>query len=188
MTHHAAFVRLALPAEAYDIAALQFAAMSDPGHPAHALVAQTSVDEIAAVWHQAITRPPLAECRVLVATDAGDVVGMVCVTPSPDEDAATTDGQIAEFLVSPPARGRGHGSRLVQAAVDTLRADGFDRVTWWLPTTHDDLRSWLVDLGFGPDGGHVEVGTEDGSLRVKLVRLHADISSTASDRPSGTHG
>jgi len=99
---------------------------------------------------------------------------MVAVGPSEDEDAEETDGQVLEFMVAETARSRGHGSRLVHAAVDTLRADRFTRATWWLPSTADDLRSWLQDMGWGPDGVHASADGPSGAL--KLVRLHTDIS------------
>lgn len=71
----------------------------------------------------------------------------------------------------------GAGSRLVNAAVDTLRADGFTRATWWVRTTDDVLRAFLSEAGWAPDGAHRETGTEDEQTRVKEVRLHTDISA-----------
>jgi GNAT superfamily N-acetyltransferase len=79
-------------------------------------------------------------------------------------------------MVSPPSRSHGHGSRLVQAAVDTMRADGFTHATWWLPSTADELRGWLQDMGWAPDGVHAAAEGPAGQL--KLVRLHTDISAT----------
>jgi GNAT superfamily N-acetyltransferase len=175
VTDHApGFVRLALPREAHDIASIQYELMADPAHPLHGLYGQADVDALAEVWHRSITRPPLASYRVLVATERDAVVGMVAVGPSEDEDAGTEDGQVVELMVAPSARSRGHGTRLVQAAVDTLRADGFTRATWWLPTTADEFRSWLQDMGWGPDGVHASAEGPAGSL--KLVRLHTDIA------------
>ena len=173
--HEPGFVRLALPREAYDIATIQYGLMADPAHPLHGLYAQADVDSLAEVWHRSITRPPLASYRVLVATEHQTIVGMVAVGPSEDEDAGADVGQVLELMVSPPARSHGHGSRLVQAAVDTLRADGFTQATWWLPSTSDDLRGWLQDMGWGPDGVHASA---EGPLStLKLVRLHTDISA-----------
>ncbi|MHB1008926.1 MAG: GNAT family N-acetyltransferase [Propionibacteriaceae bacterium] len=177
MTDHApGFVRLALPREAYGIASIQYDLMADPAHPLHGLYAQTDVDALAEVWHRSILRPPLASYRVLVATEHETVVGMVAVGPSEDEDAGAEDGQVIELMVRPPERSRGHGTRLVQAAVDTLRADGFTRATWWLPSTADELRAWLQDMGWAPDGIHASA--EGPAGRVKLVRLHTDISAS----------
>ena len=174
-SHEPGFVRLALPREAHDIATIQYQLMADPSHPLHALYEQADVDSLAQVWHRSITRPPLASYRVLVATEHDTVVGMVAVGPSEDEDAGAEDGQVVELMVSPLARRQGHGSRLVQAAVDTMRADGFTHATWWLPSTADDLRGWLQDMGWAPDGVHASAEGPPGAL--KLVRLHTDISA-----------
>ena len=47
-------------------------------------------------------------------------------------DASHT-AQIAPLLVEPRWGRRGHGSRLLAAAVDHARADGFTRLITWVP-------------------------------------------------------
>lgn len=166
-------VRLALPAEAVDIARIQRAAWA--ASPAlAAATASIAADEATRAWHEAIVRPPLAHQRVLVAIGRLGVAGFVVTGPSPDEDAEVTFGCLAEFVVDPTQRGEGHGSRLLQAAVETLRADGYEVATIWVPTTDDALRKFLVSAGFAPDGAHQELGLDD-EVRLKLVRLHTDI-------------
>ena len=130
----------------------------------------------AEAWESAIRRPPLAQFRVLVAVgNDGSVQGFAAVGPSPDPDAdPSVDGLIAEFLIDPAVRGRGQGSRLLNAAVETLVTDGFQRATWWLPSTADALRAFLTGSGWAPDGGHREVGTATG-LPLKEIRLHCSI-------------
>ena len=66
--------------------------------------------------------------------------------------------------------------RCASDAVDTMRADGFTHATWWLPSTADELRGWLQDMGWAPDGVHAAAEGPAGQL--KLVRLHTDISAT----------
>ncbi len=177
------FVRLALPAEAAAITAVQRAVLRDPTHPYHPLLAHLVPEEMTAVWRQAILAPPLASYRVLVATPLGPstgsepIVGMVAVGPSSDPDAEPTDGQVLDLLVHPAARRQGHGSRLVQAAVETLRMDGFTRATWWLTAGDDALRSFVQAMGWAPDGTHAEVDND--YLRLKQVRLHTDISQVS---------
>ena len=107
----------------------------------------------------------------------GTYTGNLCVHNN-DPDAGPEDGLVAELAVEPAARGRGHGTRLVQAAVDTLKADGFTRATWWVSSKDDALRGLLTSTGFAPDGAHQEVGDEDGG-HLKLVRLHALIDPEA---------
>lgn len=183
-------VRLAMPAEAAQIAELQRRAWAGD-ELQRRMLDEVDEQQMAELWHQAITRPPLAHFRVLVATegygqaeptdDNGTrqrtrVCGFAAIGPSDDPDADATDSLVAEFCVDPLLRGMGHEDRLMHAVVGTMQADGYQRATWWLNSTDDALRGWLVDSGWGPDGAHREVGTEDGVLRVKQVRMHTDIS------------
>lgn len=173
-------VRLALPAEAGALAQVQRRAwLADPSLAG--VLDALSLDEMREAWWAAITRPPLAEFRVLVALDPGSegpvVRGFAAIGPSEDEDADPTDALVAEFVVDPERRGQGHGSRLLNAVADTLRADRFTRATWWLRSTDDAMRTFLTESGWAPDGAHRESGTEDGSVHIKEIRLHSDITT-----------
>lgn len=179
-------VRLALPAEAAALAALQRRAWQQQGDTGAAALAVIDLAQMTEQWEAAITRPPLARCRVLVAVDADGPTGFATTLPSPDSDAEEgRDGHVGEFQIDPPAVRRGHGSRLLNACVDTLRTDGFARATWWLDSTDDLRRTFLQAAGWGPDGAHRELGTEDGSTRLRQVRLHSDIGP---DDPEPTAG
>ena len=158
-------VRLAMPSESVDLARIQRRAWSESGALA-AAVAGMGADEATRAWHDAIVRPPLAHFRVLVA-----VTG-----PSPDEDAEERVGAIGEFVVDPRERGRGHGSRLLNAAVDTLRTDGYEVATIWVQAADDALRAFLTACGWAADGAHQEVAVDDAGARLKLVRLHTRIA------------
>ena len=173
-------VRLALAAEAGAIASLQRRAWNERLAPAtaEALLREMDVDAMTAVWHRAIVGPPQARFRVLVAVEQQRVVGFAVTVPSQDPDAEPgRDGLVEEFVVDPPAQRRGHGSRLLNACVDTLRADGFQRATWWVSSVDDVLRGFLTEAGWAPDGGSREIGTEDEAIRLKQIRLHTDISA-----------
>ncbi|GAB3702834.1 GNAT family N-acetyltransferase [Mariniluteicoccus flavus] len=172
-------VRLALPREAADIAGLQRRSWADElGGVGGALLDNLALDEMVGAWHEAITRPPLAACRVLVCVEQDKVVGFATTLPSDDPDATPgQDGLISEFIIDPTARGRGHGSRLLNACVDTLRADGFSRAALWLRSTDDATREFVTSSGWATDGSHREIGTEDDGTRIKQVRLHSDISA-----------
>lgn len=172
-------VRLALPAEAAAIAALQRRSWSAaPGPQVTAVLDEVSLEEMTTAWHRAVTRPPLARCRVLVALSAagGAPVGFAATVPSDDADAGPADGAVDEFAVEPAARHRGHGSRLLHACVDTLRADGFTRARWWLNADDDEVRGFLLAAGWAADGAWREIGSPDGRLRLKQVRMHTDIA------------
>lgn len=166
--------RLALAGEAAAIAAVQrrsWQQLFAPDVAAHVL-ASVDLDTMTQSWQSAIVRPPLAQFRVLVATSANRVVGFTAVGPSDDPDAGPHDGLVAEFVIDPRAQRQGHGSRLLNAVADTLRADGFTRGTWWVRSTDDPLRRFLESAGWGADGSHQTVGTEDEAALVKMIRLH----------------
>lgn len=168
-------VRLALPAEAAQIAAVQRRAWGQtlPQDVAAAVLGSVDLAEMTQSWEHAIVRPPLAQLRVMVALHDNRVTGFAAIGPSDDPDAHPgRDALVAEFVVDPPAQRQGHGSRLLNAVADTLRADGFTRATWWVRSTDDALRRFVTSSGWDADGAHREVATSDGESRLKLVRLH----------------
>lgn len=169
-------VRLALPTEAEKVAGVQRQSWTEyAGALSDALLA-VSLADMTAAWERSIARPPDARCRVLVAINAGQIVGFATTQPCDDDDAEPTDGMIGEFAVSPVARRQGHGSRLLHACVDTLRADGFRTGRHWLMADDDARRQFLVDTGWAPDGAHRELGDEQSQVRIKQVRVHTDLS------------
>lgn len=131
----------------------------------------------AAAWRHAVTKPPSARHRVLVAIDVGTIIGFAATAPSEDDDAAPDDGEIVAFHVDPGALGHGHGSRLLAAAVDTLRADGFTRARHWVSVGDDPLRRFLESAGWGPDSAHrtIDLADDDASAPLRQVRLHTDL-------------
>lgn len=143
-----------------------------------AVLHELSADRFEEGWRASLVRPADARQRVLVALERADLRGFVATAPCEDDDADTVaDGQIAELVVDPAHRREGHGSRLVHAAVDTLRSDGFTRATVWVPTTADTVRAFLGDQGFAPDGAHRSLDLHgDGAVVVKHVRLHTDLT------------
>ncbi|MBA3529308.1 MAG: GNAT family N-acetyltransferase [Propionibacteriaceae bacterium] len=174
--------RLALPGEADSIAELQRRAWAArlPAPAAETLLADIGIESMAEAWRRAIVSPPRAQFRVLVATAERRVVGFASTIPSPDPDAdPEADGLIDEFAIDPPAQRRGHGSRLLHACVDTLRADGFSRATWWVASTDDVTRGFLLESGWAADGGWREIGTDDAVIRLRQIRMHTDIRPSA---------
>lgn len=134
-------------------------------------------EQFAAAWHQSLARPADARNRVLVALERNTVRGFAVTSPSADPDSdPIADGEIAELVVHPRHGRAGHGSRLLQASVDTLRADRFTRAVTWLNSTDDVRRSFLTGAGWAPDGAHRELDLRgDGVVLVKQVRLHTDL-------------
>ncbi|WP_350276959.1 GNAT family N-acetyltransferase [Kribbella sp. HUAS MG21] len=171
-------VRLALPAEANAIGEIQVAAWraSYAGLLPADVLADLDAAQFAAQWRAALIAPGEARNRVMVALAGRELVGFAAITPSDDPDAdQQRDALIAELAVRPEATRAGHGSRLLNAVVDTVRADGFSRVTVWVNSTDDVLRAFYTEAGWAPDGAHRELDLYgDESVRIKQIRLHTD--------------
>ncbi len=143
--------------------------------PAEAL--PTDAAAVAGQWRAMLGKPADARHRVLVALERNRVVGFVLTSPASDPDCdPVADGELAEVTLDPAERGKGHGSRLLQAAVDTLAADRFTRAVTWVNAGDDALRGFLGDAGWAPDSAHRELDLDGtGTTTVKQVRLHAAI-------------
>jgi ribosomal protein S18 acetylase RimI-like enzyme len=141
------------------------------------VLAALDVEEIADVWRTALSRPADARQRVLVALERNLVTGFVVTSPAADPDCdPLATGEMADLTVDPHKRAVGHGSRLLQAAADTLTADRFTRSVTWVPAADDELRAFLAAAGWGPDGAHRTLDlVGDGRTTVKQVRLHTSL-------------
>jgi GNAT superfamily N-acetyltransferase len=174
-------VRVAWSADAEAIARVQVRAWRHgyAGVLPEPVLESLDAEAFAAQWSEAIDRPADARNRVLVALDRATVVGFALTAAADDPDADPgADGQVAEFVVDPDRHRAGHGSRLVQACADTMRADRFTRATTWVASTDDALRGFLTEAGWAPDGAHRELDlTGDGSTLVRQVRLHTDLGT-----------
>jgi GNAT superfamily N-acetyltransferase len=129
-----------------------------------------------AVWRQSLEHPPTPRHRLLVACAGPQVVGYVALGPAEDEPGLPpgTTGMILDGGVHPEGRRDGHGSRLLNAAVDTLRAgaDDLEAVGTWVLADAGSTRAFLQTAGFEPDGAWRDrVVAEDGrtAREVRLV-------------------
>jgi GNAT superfamily N-acetyltransferase len=144
--------------------------------PAEAL--PRDIGAAAAAWQASLSRPPDARNRVLVALERNRVVGFAIIAPASDPDCdPMADGELMELTIAPDERGKGHGSRLLQAAVDTLQADRFTRAVLWAIAGDDALRAFLTEAGWAPDTAHRGLDFDGtGSTVVKQVRLHTSLA------------
>jgi GNAT superfamily N-acetyltransferase len=137
-----------------------------------------SVEAAAASWSAAITTPPSGSHHVLVALEQQWRVGFVAVGPADDLEPTDPDPQttlgVAVLLVEPRWGRRGHGSRLLAAAVDHARADGMTRAVMWIPEADTASRDFLISAGWSPDG--LARGLDTGAGELREIRLRTSLT------------
>jgi GNAT superfamily N-acetyltransferase len=147
--------------------------------PAEAIPSGPGAEEAAAAaWAESLQKPGDARNRVLVALERNRVVGFAITGPATDPDRdPVADAELRELTVDPDERGKGHGSRLLQAAADTMAADRFTHAVTWVVTGDDALRSFLTEAGWAADSAHRELDLDGtGTTRLKQVRLHTQLA------------
>jgi L-amino acid N-acyltransferase YncA len=90
--------------------------------------------------------------------------------PEPGEPDPGTTVALGPLLVEPRWGRRGHGSRLLAAAVDHARADGMTRAVAWVPEQDTASRALLTSAGWAEDG--LVRALDTGAGEVREVRLH----------------
>jgi GNAT superfamily N-acetyltransferase len=137
-----------------------------------------TLEAATAAWTEAVTAAPTPKHHVLVAQEQEWVVGFVALGPAEElEDAQPDDPDPAGTVAIGPVvvelrwGRRGHGSRLMAAAVDTARADGATHAVIWIPEGDTVTREFLISAGWAPDGLARELDTGAGLLRE--IRLQA---------------
>ena len=167
-----ASVRAARPADVAAVADLQIRTWQAAyAHivPARAL-ARLDESQAEAAWRDAVERPPSPRHRLLVALDSDRLVGMAAIGPARDDDRdAPADGEIYVLLVEVGAtRGQGHGSRLLNAAIEQLRQDGFATALTWLFATDVSTRAFYEGAGWAADGATRELDMGEPTQEVRL--------------------
>jgi GNAT superfamily N-acetyltransferase len=129
-------------------------------------------------WAQSLASPPSSRHRVMVAVGTrpgGErvVAGFASFGPATDADRwPATDAELYELCVTQDQAGRGHGSRLLNAAAATMAADGFGRVCAWVLEQDAAARKFLEATGWTADGARKVL---DMGASVPMIRLHAAI-------------
>ena len=160
-------VRPAVPGDERAIAAVQLDAWRAAFTDALGEGALDMLDETAVVerWRAAIAEPPARTFHVLVAMAGPRLVGFASVAPvpaPPNAEDQTPGGILLALEVAPDEQRYGHGSRLLAAAVDTLRADGADQVITWVADGDEARVRFLSAAGLTPDGAVRELASGPG--------------------------
>lgn len=131
----------------------------------------------ATAWRDSLRRPPEGVHRLLVACAGEQVVGFAAIGPSQDPDASPSTGEITAMGVHPQARRQGHGSRLLNAAVDLLREAGAEHVAAWTLARHEGVRAFLGGAGLTPDGAYRDRVVSPEGATAREVRLVATLET-----------
>ena len=136
-----------------------------------------STEEAVQAWTTAVDAPPTQRHHVLVAQEQNWIVGFVAMAPAydleeGDPDPAGTE-QIGPLLVEPRWGRRGHGSRLLAAAVDHARGEGMERAITWIPTADAASLTFFRSAGWETDGYARALDTGFGEVRE--IRLHVSL-------------
>mgnify|MGYP001268899696 CR=1 FL=1 len=129
----------------------------------------------ASVWRRSLQEPPSPQHRLLVACAGEQVVGFVAIGPAdPEEPGLPEDaGEVLVLAVHPDARRVGHGSRLLNAAADTLRANDRSAIVSWLPAADERARAFAASAGLEADGAWRERVVGPDGERLREVRVQA---------------
>ncbi|MDQ6875890.1 MAG: GNAT family N-acetyltransferase [Actinomycetota bacterium] len=139
-----------------------------------------TVEAIAEHWGAAVASPPSARHRVLVANEGSVTVGFAAIGPAEEEghDPPST-GSVSALLVEPRWGRRGHGSRLLAAGADLMRADGCRLAVTWLLEPDQISARFFRSAGWAPDGAARALDM-DGRF-VRELRMHVDLTDPSGD-------
>lgn len=134
------------------------------------------------VWAETVT----GGATVLIATEGEVPVGFVVAGLAPEGEVAAPDGTlpcdaartalVSSLLVEPRWGRRGHGGRLLVAALTALRDAGATRGIAWVPAEDPASLSFYRRAGWEPDG---TVRTLDADGRpLRELRLTGSVDLT----------
>jgi ribosomal protein S18 acetylase RimI-like enzyme len=136
-------------------------------------------------WAASLASPPSSRHRVLVAVGAAAdqaggerrVAGFASFGPATDPGRwPGTDAELYELCVDAGQARRGHGSRLLNAAAETMAEDGFGTALAWVLEQDAAARQFLEAAGWAADGARRSL---DMGVPVPTVRLHTGLAAPA---------
>lgn len=102
-------------------------------------------------WSQNIIKP---DRKSLIMLDGEKIIGTSSFCPSRFADMAGC-GEIISIYLLPEYIGKGCGTRLLRAAVDSLRQMGFDQIFLYVLEENQRARQFYEKFGFEPSGKYL---------------------------------
>ena len=157
-------LRPATAADAGGLAEVFIAAWRDayPGVVDDEILAALDHEKIAA-W---LAEEVAASGTTIVAETGGWIAGFIRFGEDPD---GSPNGYVHSLYVHPRAGGQGTGRRLLEHAVEALKAEGYPAVTLWVFEANERARRFYASAGFAPDGSR-RVEDEWKADEIHLVR------------------
>jgi GNAT superfamily N-acetyltransferase len=181
-------VRPAQPGDAAQIARVQLVTWRTAYRAALpvAVLDEWDADGAVTAWRTAVVSPPTPGHGVLVALEGQTVVGFAAFGPAEltvgeQADPAGPSSELSTLLVEPRWGRRGHGSRLLAAVTDVVRAGGAARLQTWLLDSDRVSAGFYESTGWAPDGWARTLDT--GGEPLREVRWHTHLHAEG-DRTS----
>jgi len=156
-------IRAATPADAPRIAHIHVETWRAAyrGQIPDAVLNGLSVERRTVFWRERLTE---AKSSVLLAEDAGVVVGFCDLVPSRDKDADSTKvAEIVAIYILPRHWRKGAGRALCGCALDNAWKQGYQEVTLWVLSSNNSARFFYEAMGFKLDGASKTEKASDGS-------------------------
>ena len=129
-------------------------------------------DKRQAHWREAIE---YSEPQVMVALDAGQIVGFVGFDRSRDAGTPPTTGEIWALYLAPMHQAKGAGLALWDAAREGLLEEGCTQVTVWLPLANERALRFFELAGFKRQMNSIRT-VPFGGVRIEEMRLKRALS------------
>ncbi|MBK7622213.1 MAG: GNAT family N-acetyltransferase [Kineosporiaceae bacterium] len=140
--------------------AIRLAALADAPDAFVARHAEESaLDE--AMWRARMVRSP----RLLAEVD-GAAVGVVSLGQDEDDERVA---QLFGLWVTPPARGTGVATALVQAGADAALAGGRTQLSYWVGTDNGRAVAFASGFGFRPGNRRRPMHGHEGEQEIVMV-------------------
>jgi GNAT superfamily N-acetyltransferase len=100
------------------------------------------------MWSRVIQEPT---ALVLVAVESATIVGFCSSLPSRDPDASSSVAEISALYVDAARWRSGHGTQLLEAAIESARTRRFREMTLWVLAASSSARAFYEACGFSAD-------------------------------------